>query len=115
MNPVKIYSARDRIEADMLVQALINQDIPAYRQGAAGGAYMDIYMGNSVYGENIYVDEKDKDAAMEIIESIVTPVEQDEEEIGDDGQPRRRRPIAVRVIAVVVIAALVVLLVWSLV
>ncbi len=117
MNPVKIYSARDRVEADLLVQALLNQDIPAYRQGAAGGDYMDIYMGNSVYGENIYVDEKDKDAAMEIIQSIVTPVEQEEENEAheDEDQPRRRRPIVVRVIAVVVIVALVVLLVWSLV
>ncbi len=118
MNPVKIYSARDRVEADLLVQALLNQDIPAYRQGAAGGDYMDIYMGNSVYGENIYVDEKDKDAAMEIIQSIVTPVEQEEEEdraYGDEEQTRRRRPIVVRVIAVVVIVALVALLVWSLV
>ncbi len=115
MNPVKIYSARDRVEADMLVQALINQDIPAYRQGAAGGDYMDIYMGNSVYGENIYVDEKDQDAAMEIIESIVAPVEQEEDEAyGEEDQLRRRRPIVVRVIAVVVIVALVVLLIWSL-
>ncbi len=112
MNAVKIYSAKNRVEADMLVQTLINQDIPAYRQGAAGGDYMDIYMGNSVYGENIYVDEKDKDAAMEIIQSIVSPAGQEESE--DEDQPTRRRSILVRVIAVVVIAAMVVLLIWSL-
>lgn len=71
MKPVKIYSSAERIEADMLVMALKDNHISAYRQGVGSGGYLDIYSGNSMFGEEIFVDEADVQAAKEIIEGIV--------------------------------------------
>lgn len=71
MKPVKVYSSAERIEADMLVMALKDNHISAYRQGVGSGGYLDIYSGNSVFGEEIFVDEADVQAAKEIIEGIV--------------------------------------------
>lgn len=71
MKPVKVYSSAERIEADMLVMALKDNHISAYRQGVGSGGYLDIYSGNSVFGEEIFVDEADVQAAKKIIEGIV--------------------------------------------
>lgn len=71
MKPVKIYSAPNQIDAEMLLEILDNNGIIAYRQGVGGGAIIDIYGGNSTLGEDIFVDEKDAENARELIESIV--------------------------------------------
>lgn len=70
MKRKKVHTSADKIEADMLVEALKNNHISAYRQGCGSGGYMDIYAGNSIFGEEIYVDEQDASAAAEIIEEI---------------------------------------------
>ena len=58
MKPVKVWSCGDRIQADMIIEALNSEGIPAYSQSEGSGDYMNIYMGNSVFGEKIFVDEK---------------------------------------------------------
>lgn len=78
--PVKVYSAKDKIEADMLIELLDQNGIPAYRKGVAGGDLMDIYAGSSIYGEEIYVNESEVTKANEIIETIISedPIEEGE-------------------------------------
>lgn len=76
---VKVYSAADRIEADTMVELLKANGIPAYRQAVGGGGYMDIYAGNSIYGEDIYVGSPDKAEAERIIGEVTA--EADEEEL----------------------------------
>ena len=58
MKPVKVYSCAKRFQADMIIEALKSEGIPAYSQSDGSGEYMEIYMGTSLFGENIYVDEK---------------------------------------------------------
>lgn len=70
MNEVKIYSAEDRVQADMILEVLEKNNIPAFRQGLGSGGMMDIYGGNSIYGEDIIVDRDDVERALEALRSI---------------------------------------------
>ena len=75
MKPVKIYTAGDRVEAEMLLEALHRNHIQGFREAPGSGGAMDVYTGNSIYGEKIYVDELDASRAMEIIESVLPEAE----------------------------------------
>ena len=79
MSPVCIYTAGDRIEAEMLLEALQRNGIQGFREARGAGGVMDVYTGNSIFGEKIYVDERDAEQAKAIIESILTESEMDVE------------------------------------
>ena len=70
MKPVKVYSCADRLQADMLTEALRREGIPAYAESKGSGDYLNIYMGISVFGEMIYVDESDVARAKKIIKDM---------------------------------------------
>lgn len=75
MKPVKIYSCADRVNADMITETLNDRGIPAYSESKGSGDYMNIYMGSSIFGNDIYVNEKDADRAKEIITALTMPLE----------------------------------------
>lgn len=86
MRPVCIYTAGDRIEAEMLLEALQRNGIQGFREARGAGGVMDVYTGNSIFGEKIYVDGRDAEQAGVIIESILAESEIDvepEDEISD--------------------------------
>lgn len=104
MKPVKVYSCAKRFQADMIIEALKSEGIPAYSQSDGSGEYMEIYMGTSLFGENIYVDENDAHRAEEIIRGITLPAD-DNEDLSDssaipDAAKDRRMPI-VRIISLI--------------
>ena len=104
MKPVKVYSCAKRFQADMIIEALKSEGIPAYSQSDGSGEYMEIYMGTSLFGENIYVDENDARRAEEIIRGITLPVD-DSEDLSDssanpDAAKDRRMPV-VRIISLI--------------
>lgn len=71
MQPVKVYSASDKIQAEMIMETMRRQKIPCFSRGVGSGDYLSIYQGFSVYGEDIYVDEADESAAVKVIENFV--------------------------------------------
>lgn len=79
MKPIKIYSCADRIQADMIVEALNENGIPAYTESQGSGGYMNIYMGTSVFGTDIYVDEADTARAKEIVAALSLPAEENDD------------------------------------
>ena len=104
MKPVKVYSCAKRFQADMIIEALKSGGIPAYSQSDGSGEYMEIYMGTSLFGENIYVDENDARRAEEIIRGITLPAD-DSEDLSDssaipDAAKDRRMPV-VRIISLI--------------
>lgn len=104
MKPVKVYSCAKRFQADMIIEALKSEGIPAYSQSDGSGEYMEIYMGTSLFGENIYVDENDARRAEEIIHGITLPAD-DSEDLSDssaipDAAKDRRMPV-VRIISLI--------------
>ena len=70
MKPVKIYSCADRVDADMITETLNDRGIPAYSESKGSGDYMNIYMGASMFGNDIYVNEKDADRAKDADKGI---------------------------------------------
>ena len=104
MKPVKVYSCAKRFQADMIIEALKSEGIPAYSQSDGSGEYMEIYMGTSLFGKNIYVDENDARRAEEIIRGITLPAD-DSEDLSDssaipDAAKDRRMPF-VRIISLI--------------
>lgn len=77
MRPVCIYTAHDRIEAEMLLEALKRNDIQGFREARGAGGVMDVYTGNSIFGEKIFVDESDAERAGTIIEAIRAETDMD--------------------------------------
>lgn len=69
-DPVKVTSAANDIDAGLIMNLLINNNIPCFKKDNGAGGYMNVYMGYSVYGEDIYVDRKDYEAALDLINSL---------------------------------------------
>lgn len=63
----KIFTAQDHMQAQMIIQALKAQKIPAYRRDLENAGLLNIYGGNSRSGEEIYVAPQHVDAAMEVL------------------------------------------------
>ena len=118
MKPVKVYSCADRVQADMLPEALRREGIPAYAESKGSGDYLNIYMGISVFGEMIYVDESDVARAKKIIKDMTgtdidatassTEQEQTSQFSGSAAEKPGRKLLAVRIVSL--IAALLLLI-----
>lgn len=116
MKPVKIYSCTDRVSADMIVGALQEAGIDAYRQSQGSGDYMDLYMGTSVFGEDVYVDEENAAFAKEIIAGITLPAAENgsaSPEDAPDAEQCRRNQRPVRIACLICAAILISFVVFS--
>lgn len=71
---IKVYNARDIMEAQEIVSILQENGIPAYHQDASGGVVGYTVSGFGLYGVDVYVDDTDRERAEEIIEEIETAV-----------------------------------------
>lgn len=116
MKGVCIYTAGDRIEAEMLLEALRRNRIQAYREASGSGEIMDVYTGNSIFGEKIFVDEQDEGDAREIVESILTESEievEPEDEISDQaGKNPRWLQVGVVAILIFLIAGFIISIIF---
>lgn len=86
----KLTSVSDHVEARLLQGILEGQGIPSYSIDKESGGYMRVYMGYSIFGEDIYVRASDKDAAKACLkewsgqkegESVDSDLEKDQEKI----------------------------------
>ncbi len=68
---IKIYNAKDQIEANRLMAFLQAEEIACYTSESGSGEYMHITMGYSVFGVDIYVKEEDAVRAKEIITELL--------------------------------------------
>lgn len=70
MKPVKVTQTATTIEAEMLMDLLRNNDIPCFKKDNGPGGLMNVKYGFTVYGQDVYVDEKDYEKASEIIKEL---------------------------------------------
>lgn len=68
--PVKLTEVADGMEADYLVMALREKGIPSYKTSLRSGGVMNVYMGFSIYGAAVFVDEYDLVSAKQVLEEI---------------------------------------------
>ena len=54
-NEIRVYTAQDSLQADMILETLKNNGIPAYKKDLGYASVMNIYGGYSNGGEEIYV------------------------------------------------------------
>lgn len=66
----KVYTARDSVEADMVINLLKENGIPAMRQDLGNGGLMKLYGGSSRFGADIYTAETNAERAAELLEGI---------------------------------------------
>lgn len=81
---IRIYNAKDQIDANRIIAFLQEEDIPCYAAGSGSGEYMQITMGYSVFGMEIYVREEDSDRAKEIINELLEEDRSRSEELEAD-------------------------------
>ncbi len=67
---VKIFSAQDNLQAEMILQAFKANQIAAFKRDASEGGFMNLYGGNSMCGEDIYIAEADVEKARNILEGM---------------------------------------------
>jgi hypothetical protein len=82
-NLIKVKNVADDFEARTVIDLLRKNSIPCIKREREAGEYLKISMGYSVFGADIYVDEKDYDAAVELINGIPsrdTAAKEDEDE-----------------------------------
>lgn len=85
MHPVKLASFSGGLQADMLEGLLKDLGIPVLRRKLGSGGYMQAYMGFSVFGEELYVDEADYERAKEVLGLLETDDGETEPDKWDDG------------------------------
>ncbi|MBS6642182.1 MAG: DUF2007 domain-containing protein [Clostridiaceae bacterium] len=87
-DPVKLTSAATRVEAEMMERMLEEYGIPCFIKDLESGGYMNIYMGYSVFGSEIYVREGDLKRAKSLLEEqaqTAGPEQTGDERIGNEG------------------------------
>lgn len=64
---VKIYNAKNVVEAEEIAELLKENGIPAYHQNSPGGVAAHSMSGFSLYGVDIFVDEADAEKAKRLL------------------------------------------------
>jgi hypothetical protein len=67
MKPVKVATAMNSAETGLIMNLLMNNEIPCFKKDIGPGGWMNVKYGFSVYGEEIYVDVRDYEKASIII------------------------------------------------
>ena len=67
---VKIYTAQDNFQADMILAALQDNGIPAYKQELGNAGFVTVYFGYGMGWADIYVADVNQERALEVLESI---------------------------------------------
>lgn len=67
---VKIYTAQDNLQAEMILEVLGKNGIPGYKRDLGAAGIMNLYTGNSTFGEEIFVAEEDVPKAAELLEGM---------------------------------------------
>ncbi|MFT3983950.1 MAG: DUF2007 domain-containing protein [Lachnospiraceae bacterium] len=78
-NVVKLCFADDQIQAEIMMDILRQNGIKAYKQGIGSAELMDIYAGNSTYGEYIFINENDEKRAKELLSNLLSEVETEDD------------------------------------
>lgn len=67
---VKVCTVSDNLQAEMMLELLKNSGIPAYKKDLGSAQVMNLYGGNSGFGEEIWVAEGAAERAKEILEEV---------------------------------------------
>ena len=66
----KIFTTHDNIQAEMIINTLKDNNISSFKEDLGNSGIMNLYGGNSLSGENIYVSVADVEKAKDILVSM---------------------------------------------
>lgn len=72
---VKIASASNEVDAGLIMNLLFNNNIPCFKKSLGSGGYMNIFMGYSIFGEEIYVSDTDANKAKALLNELTAEIE----------------------------------------
>lgn len=104
-NPVKLTQAANRMEAQMLAEILNNHGIPSFCKDLGSGGYMNICMGYSIFGCDLYVRESDLEAASALLEEL----KEEEMDESSEDEIRSSKSSTARKVCVVILGIIAVL------
>lgn len=108
MKTIKIYNARDRIEAERVLSELKKEGIECYTMDADVGEYMRIVEGFSVFGCDVFVREEDEKKAKTVVEDLIfLQKEEEPQEEQKPGKWDKRRIVAGILLVWIIIGLLV--------
>lgn len=67
---VKLCTVQDNLQAEMLLEALREQNIPAVKEDLGNAGLLNLYGGNSRAGERIYIEKRNENKAQEILKGL---------------------------------------------
>ena len=67
---VKIFTAEDNLQAEMVLEALKQNQIPAYKRDTDESGFMNIYAGYAMCGEEIFVAQPNAQKAGQILQEM---------------------------------------------
>lgn len=80
-NEVEIFSSSNEFEINQVCAILGDNNIPFIRKDYGSGSYMNIYFGQSIQDKKVFVNEDCYDKALELISTIFSNTNFDEEDI----------------------------------
>ncbi len=81
INPCLLISISDGIQLSVIEELLEQSNIPFYKKDKECGTYLKIYMGYSVFGTDIYVDESNYNEAKNLVDTYQAEFVPENEEI----------------------------------
>ncbi|MDU4960992.1 MAG: DUF2007 domain-containing protein [Sporomusaceae bacterium] len=81
-----LLSLTDPLMADMIEALLISNKIPVLKMFRQAGGYLNLYMGTTAFGVDLYVPAKLLEEAREIVENNHQPVTESDQEIDEEYQ-----------------------------
>ena len=85
-NELQLFSSVDEYETNQVCAILKENDIPFIKRTDGSGAYMNIYMGQSIQEKRIFVSESDYSKSLELISPFISNEEEISETEDDDGK-----------------------------
>lgn len=67
---IKIFTAQDNLQAEMIINLLEDNHIPALKKDLGNAGLMNLYGGNSKFGEEIYVAKNNIEKATDLLLQI---------------------------------------------
>lgn len=79
IEPVLLTTTSDTIQGKLIENILLDSEIRCFTKDIGCGTYLKVYMGNSIYGTEIYVNKSDFDVAKELVDAYFTEQETEDE------------------------------------
>ncbi len=88
---IQLFCSTDEYEINQVCAILTENNIQCIRRNDGSGSYMNLYMGQSIQGKRIFVNETDYNKSLELIYPFVSNNINDEKTSETSEQPEEKK------------------------